>query len=376
MRKYNWFSDKRYLDRTDLQLIRSISSYEAEKAEGEVLDALLRIVRQLRRLRPMGDRAHRELWLPIEGHPRQWLKVVSDQIKDKHFLMLRLEEEHVVCLSDMSSIEGPGKGLAVDILPLLSHIERYVTDTVNWIGQDAASYNGYVNTYLNPAFRRGKIQRAKLEQYRSSSFLDVIDREAAIELLEEHAIPYLFPTMTLRVYRQMRRIAHEAIYGPQDGTDEEVLKPCCGMSEMAGYDLDKVEGFRMWANAVNGFHGMDVVYARLHLTPLETAQGTMLSLWTSSVLHMGNLIKVATALVEAGYPPVLPDADAILALLNGTDTVQIVHSPNDTFSRNGGIVTECELPSRAELGTKAYNALIREIQWEPLLQAELDSDAE
>ena len=81
MRKYNWFSDKRYLDRTDLQLIRSISSYEAEKAEGEVLDALLRIVRQLRRLRPMGDRAHRELWLPIEGHPRQWLKVVSDQIK-------------------------------------------------------------------------------------------------------------------------------------------------------------------------------------------------------------------------------------------------------------------------------------------------------
>ena len=361
-----WFTDKQFLDREDLNLIQNYSSLEMQEVSGEALEVLLRIEQLTRRLRPMGDDEQRWLWLPIPGKRRQWLQVVSSQYMDRHFLQLRLEEAYFLLLTNSKVMASERCQVwEANIVPLLTHIEEYLSETISWIERETDRYNGYIEQQLNPVFRTGLIPHSQLEAYCPSSYLNGFDLEAAVALFKNPPKPYVYQQLTLREYRKIRRIAHEAVYGSCGGSDDEVLRYSTGIREMLDFNLDDPEDLKRWENRIASFHGLDVVYARVHLVPRSTPGGTVLSLWTHTIGFITAMIQVALKLTEAGYPPQLGDAEMITSILERKDRIRITTHPS-YYLRSGDTYIEQQLPLKSELGTKRFNELVRSIQWDPI----------
>ena len=363
----NWKTEWNFLCKEELRLIRSRSSYEVSRVEGEALDTLLRVETLMRRLRPMGEDHLRYLWLPVMGKSTEWLLVASSQYEDHHYLQLRLQEEDILTVSNTSN-HMDGTPPMTDIDPLLSSIERYVGEVVRFIEKETDSYNQFVDKNLNPRLRTGLIPRKTWSKYCPDDLFSDIDKEAALSLFRNPSEPRVYPEITLRIYLGVRRVAHEAIYGPSEGTDQEVLGYSTGMHDLQGYDLDSPEDFERWRRTFHSLHGLDVVYARVHLTPRERDGGVSLSLSVSTVGHLPFYIKAALGLDRAGLTPILPDKEDILSLLEETDTLRITPHASYYLS-HGDTLTETKLPSRSEIGAKALGALVKEVSWEPLEKA-------
>ena len=136
------------------------------------------------------------------------------------------------------------------------------------------------------------------------------------------------------------------------------------MQELKRYDLDSPEDFQAWQGAVVGFHGLDVIYARVQLAPYEAPGGVGLALLGNCSIYLSEQVELAMGLTAAGYPPLLDGADRILTILQEQDLIKITPHPSYYLSR-GEALTEQRLPDRAELGTKAFNRLVKVIRWDP-----------
>lgn len=359
-----WKTYRRLLSRQDLRLIGQISSLEAVGVQGEALEVLLRIEQLLRRLRAVGDDERRMLWLPVEGQSVQWLRVVSSQYREDHYLQLRLDESSFLLLTSRKMQATRTVSGDDSLVPLLLRLEGYVSRVVELIEEDAVGYNQYVSCNLNPALRTGSIQRSVLNQFFPTGLFHDINREAALAWFSNPPEPCLFKEMTLRTYLKVRRIAHELIYGPLQGSDVEALSYQSGMQELKRYDLDSPEDFQAWQGAVVGFHGLDVIYARVQLAPYEAPGGVGLALYGNCSIYLSEQVELAMGLTAAGYPPLLDGAERILTILQEQDLIKITPHPSYYLSR-GEALTEQKLPDRAELGTKAFNRLVKAIRWDP-----------
>ena len=333
-------------------------------ATGEVL---LRIEALLRRLRSMGDDELRMVWLPVKGRTKEWLQVAFSEYEGRHFLQLRLQEAYIMSLSYDERKSEP-KTFALDNLTeMLTQIEGYLRAVVEGIEKDASGYNAYVEANLDPVCRKGYIPIRSFTAHCPLSVLEVDRKDEVLALLQDPPTPYKFDVMTLRTYRKIRRIAHEAVYGHMEGSDEEVLGLSSGIREMLSYDLDSPEAFEQWRKSYHYSHCFDVVYARVHLVPCQETDGVQLSLWTASGPYIPHFSKVLLGLTAAGYPPILGDVTHIQSILTETCRVRITSFPTHYMNRSDAPI-ECRLPFKSELGIKRYNELVRSVTWDPINQ--------
>ena len=134
-----WKTYRRLLSRQDLRLIGQISSLEAVGVQGEALEVLLRIEQLLRRLRAVGDDERRMLWLPVEGRSVQWLRVVSSQYREDHYLQLRLDESSFSLLTSRKMQATRTVSEDDSLASLLLRLEGYVSRVVELIGEVAVA---------------------------------------------------------------------------------------------------------------------------------------------------------------------------------------------------------------------------------------------
>ena len=315
----------------------------------------------------MGDDELRMVWLPVKGRTKEWLQVACSEYEGRHFLQLRLQEAYIMSLSYDERKSEP-ETFALDYLTeMLTQIEGYLRAVVEGIEKDASGYNAYVEANLDPVCRKGYIPIRTFSAYCPLSVLEVDRKDEVLALLQDPPTPYKFDVMTLRTYRKIRRIAHEAVYGHMEGSDEEVLGLSSGIREMLSYDLDSPEAFEQWRKSYHYSHCFDVVYARVHLVPNQETDGVQLSLWTASGPYIPHFSKVLLGLTAAGYPPILGDVTHIQSILTETCRVRITSFPTHYMNRSDAPI-ECRLPFKSELGIKRYNELVRSVTWDPINQ--------
>lgn len=370
-----FFKEHIALDHADLVCLQNCSSLEAQNVDAKEAEVLMRIVQLMRRLKPMGDDELRSVWLPVKSRRLYWLQVTSSEYQGCHFLKLRLQNAYHMLLYYSPNKTDRTADMPYNtemLLRLLTHLADCLALVVEGIEKDAAGYNAYVEDKLDPACRTGVIAKANLEPYCSLCHLEGIDKEKGLALLESPPAPYVFKEMTLRVYRKMRRIAHEAVFGEQKGDDADVLNCSPGVREMASYDLDSPDDFKKWEADRRIFHGLDVIYARVHLAPKLVDNGVELSLWTASVPFIEPFLKAALGLTAAGYPPRLEWASTVKRILSNDCGVRITPYPTH-YMGAGDTPVECSMPGKSELGTKRFNELARLVEWDPI-QAVLPSN--
>lgn len=351
------------------------------------LEVMLRIEKEMHRLKVMGDDERRTLWLEIHLPGRRyywgedkrdlngniWYWISTANYRGFHYL--RLGDNHHRCIDLRSlpyvgGVRKPGR-IYTDVREPLLRLEKYVKEIVDAVCVAPEKYNEYIEKNLPYSKRHGTIRRSVLNDI-CTLYRRVEDPEAEVELLENvRKCPLtVLEEMTLNTYMHYWRLAYVA-YRTHDDVepdsvdeyanwdDREVFRHSSKGYNIEEYDRDSQEDFIRWKDGNTLFHCLDVVYARIHLWPVREDD----DLWHFEITYnvcryFRDVLNIVRALYEQGIIIGINHwADDALAQLRGEDIVRISPCPNKYQE-------EISLPTVGDGVTrKMVNAIIRETMW-------------
>lgn len=390
---------------------------------GGLLERLVDIQRQFKRLAVMGDDEYRgfyievprptpeewgdaeELiasgeydsreafladWLAFNPMETRWFHVASTRYGDSRSLRVTDRKRTMFIITNCPACAdgAPDDAWFGDILTrLFDYLQRLIDVVV----ADLDRFNDYVAHNLPYQQRTGRIAQKELNRIVPNCKIEVEDKETAIKALEdsmhERSMP-LLETMTIRLYCTYYRIANEAyeayyrkrgasgrVYeDPQDVPEE--LRDVAYYKRMKFvdvetlYDIDSTEDFIRFATDHYGELGL----SRLNIfASNKRQQGWMIVVSNSYSANVGLAIEVATALYKAGVPLLIYDAERLLRILREEDWVRLIPSSFHNYMgyQEEGTVYElpwkyeCSDDSNSVLTKEQYQAIISLAEWHP-----------
>ncbi len=352
------------------------------------LEVMLRIEKEMHRLRGMGDDERRSLWIEIHLPGRRyywgedkrdrngniWYWISTGNYRGFHYMLLSDKHHKFIDLRSQPFVgdERNSEHRYTDVLNPLLRLEEYVRAIVDAVCADPGEYNDYVEANLPYWKRHGTIKRSVLNGI-CPLYRRVDDPDAEIELLENIRKSPLtvLEEMTLNVYMHYWRLAYVAYRTLNDfepdspdeyevESDREVFKYSSKGYNLDEYDLDSQEDFTKWEAANSSYHCFDVAYARIHLWPVREDDG----LWHFEISYnvggyFRDILNIVRALYEQGIiVGIRYWVDDALAQLREEDSVRISPCPNKYQE-------EISLPTVGDGVTrKMVNAIIRETVWD------------
>lgn len=331
-----------------------------------VSDACVEVIRRIhqtmKRLAPMGDDERRSLWFEVKGKKWEWYRISTSVYNEGHYLQIYgdIYDNHVLCNKDHGGAHPWYR--EDECLAVLSKLETYVVGLTDHILSDHAQYNAYVEKHLSHYRREGLIRRSILNSLMPDNRYNGIDTKRAIDIYEKQAPPTNFPEMTLGIYIRYWRIAFEAIHGVQPGDDIRVFWNSSKGDTLSGYNLDSVDDFKRWISDVSPYHGFDVVYARVHLFPVNENNSWHLHLSTCSYWNLYECLKIALGLTDAGLSVELGEVAHILGILKETDYVEITPYAY-RYMQGDNVGSQMTLPYADEIGKDTLKKIIENTEW-------------
>ena len=368
------------------------------------LAVMLRIEQTMQRLCPMGDDSIRWLWIEIKAPGKRnrledadkngnyWYELSTAYYKDFHYMVLRNRSWGWIGLQSADYIGAERKPNPVygNVEKPLLLLEKYVTAMVDWICENADSYNAYVESNLPYSKRHGRIRRADLNRicpiYRTFE-----SPEHVVSVLKRMKNIPLWTTekMTLRTYMHIWRIAYEA-YRTKDSFEPDKPMAYHGLTdesifishnskgrEIENYDLDSEEGYLAWDKDYSPYHCNDVAYAQIHLIPrknegydfdqdIPVAEGMWYFELSFSVYgYSQDVVNIFEALSDAGIGVLSYSAERLYKMASETDWVSISPVPNK-YTYDDEIGNEISLPSVSDdITEELVNEVISIVEWEP-----------
>ncbi len=328
-------------------------------------DVIRRIHEAMNRLAPMGDDERRSLWFEVRGKRWEWYRLTTATYNDCHYLYLTGDEydHHAICDKDNGNFHRCF--WEDDLHVVLSNVERYVARLIDNILTDTERYNAYVDKYLSHYRRSGLIKRSILNSLIPDDRYDGIDIPRIICMYENPSEPTQFTGMTLRHYIQYWRIAYEAVYGEQNGDDIDVFKHSSKGYVIEDYDIDSEADFKKWKAAVSSSHGFDVVYARVHMYPVNEDGNWHFYVSTHSYWNLDECLKAVVALLDAGISVELGEVAHILGILKKTDYVEITPYAY-RYMQGDNIGSQMRLPRADEIDKDTLKKIIANTEWKKI----------
>ena len=350
------------LTQSDICYLPDSRGLDVTVVSGKCADIIRSIHEAMGRLAPMGDDERRSLWLEVKGKRWEWYRLSVSTYNDCHYLYIfgDIHEHHV--FSDKEDCNSRHCFYEDELIEIFSKIEKYVVGLVDNILSAPEQYNFYVEKYLSYYRREGLIRRSILNSLIPDNSYDGIDIPRVINIYETLSEPTQFSEMTLRRYMHYWRIAYKAVFGKQSGDDIVVFRHSsegCGIKE---YNLDSEEDFKRWKVDVMPFHGFDVVYARVHLSPVYNNDHWHFYVGTSSYWNLDDCLKAVLGLSDAEISVELEEVDHILGILKETDYVEITPYAY-RYRQRDDIGSQMTLPYADEVGKNVVNKIIANTKW-------------
>ena len=390
---------------------------------GDILERLVEIQCQFKRLAVMGDDEYRgfyievsrptpeewgdagELiasgeydgreafladWLAFNPMETRWFHVASSQYGDSRSIRVtdRKRTRFIITNDSKCTDAEPDDTWCMENLTrLFDYLERMIDVIV----ANPDGFNDYVAHHLPYQQRTGRIAQKVFNRIVPNFKIEVEDREMAIKALEEsvhgHSAP-LLETMTIRKYCTYYRIAnevHEAYHrkrgfkgrihtDPQDVPEElrdvAYYKRKKFVDVMEMYDIDSPEDFMRFATDHYGELGL----SRLNIFASNDRQhGWMIVVSNSYSANVGLAIEVATALYKAGTPLLIYDAGKLLRILLEEDYVRLVPDSYHNYmgyQEEGSVYElpweyECTDDACSVLTKEQYQAIVYNAEWQP-----------
>ena len=353
------------LTQSDIRSLPECSRLEVISVRDKCGEAIGRIHKLMSRLSIMGDDDRRSLWFEVKGKKWEWYRITTAVYNDYHYLYVTGDtyDHHAFCdREDNNSNQWYNEEY---LLPKFLKLESYIKTLVEKIVSDPGQYNTYVDKYLSPYKRKGLIRRSILNTILPNHRMQGIDVRKAISIYEAQETPTQFTEMTLRQYMRYWRIAYEAVNGPKPGDDAEVFRHSSKGHEAKDYDLNSEEDFNEWMKAVSGYHGFDIVYARVHMYPRHVDGKWIFHLSTSSYWNLVQCLKAVLGLKNAGINVELGEVEHILGILKETDFVEVTPYAY-RYMQGKNVGSQLSLPYSDEIGKDALKRIIANTEWEKI----------
>lgn len=390
---------------------------------GDILERLVEIQCQFKRLAVMGDDEYRgfyievsrptpeewgdagELiasgeydgreafladWLAFNPMETRWFHVASSRYGDSRSIRVT-DRKHTNFIitnhSKCTDAEPDDTWCRENLTRLFDYLERMIDVIV----ANPDGFNDYVAHNLPYQQRIGRITQKEFNRIVPNFKIEVEDRETAIKALEDsvHGLSApLLETMTIRKYCAYYRIANEVYEAyhrkrglrerihtdPQDVPEElrDVVyykrKKFVDVTEM--YDIDNPEDFMRFATDHYGELGL----SRLNIfASNDRQQGWKIVVSNSYSANAGLAIEVATALYKAGVPLLIYDAEKLLRILLEEDYVRLVPDSYHNYmgyQEEGSVYElpweyECSDDSNSVLTKEQYQAIVSLAEWQP-----------
>ena len=377
---------------------------------GDILERLVEIQCQFKRLAVMGDDEYRgfyievprptpeewgyteELitsgeydsreafladWLAFNPMETRWFHVASSRYGDSRSIRVTDRKYTRFIITNCpkcTDAEPDDTWCRENLTRFFDYLQRMIDVVV----ANPDGFNDYVAHNLPYQQRTGRIAQKEFNRIVPKFKIEVEDRETAIKALEDsvhgHSAP-LFETMTIRKYCTYYRIANEVYEAyhrkrgfrgrihtdPQDVPEElrDVVyykrKKFVDVTEM--YDIDSPEDFMRFATDHYGELGL----SRLNIfASHDRQQGWKIVVSNSYSANAGLAIEVATALYKAGAPLLIYDAEKLLRILLEEDYVRLVPDSYHNYMGYQEEATVYELPWEYECSDDANSVLTKE----------------
>lgn len=376
--------------------------FEGYIVDDASLEVMLRIEKEMHRLKVMGDDQRRTLWIEIylpgqsfdwdedrkDRNGNIWYWVSSTTYKNFHSLTLCDRCSKIVDLRNQPcTTRGREEAESfTDVLKPLLRLEKYIRDIVDAICASPAAYNDYVANNLPYWKKTGSIPRSVLNRI-CSLYRSTDNPESEIEMIETvcRSPVTTFDEMTLDTYMHYWRLAYLANStrkdsGPngrdpfKDISDKEFFGRSSTGNNLEDYKLDSQEDFLRWKDASYPYHCFDIVYARVSLFPRRDNTGKWhFEIYYNISYFFNDVLRITRGLFNLGIVLDISHwAEDALEQLREEDVVGVSPRPNKYRE-------EIEIPWVGDgITRKMVNAIIRATTWdkaEEVLPAE-EADVE
>lgn len=287
-------------------------------AAGRAKEWLARVQQQFARLAPMGEDELRHFWLPVPqegGSVHRWYDFCCYVVEGQPILRI-IDRRGFLCEVDGCDI---GQGRRLEDADFLKRTYNMVRECVDWIAENPAAFNEFVERNLPHRYRIGRIPRSTLNALAPEFRIRVADRAFTIGMLEKslEESPQLLSTMTIRTFCRYYRVALEVFRRlPHDAsvsdTDFYQRNHFCHIPE--GADLDSEGDFRKFAFD----HYGELGFSRINVCawqPHGPGNGWCLHAATSYSAYVEDFLEVAAALYRTGVPLQIGDARKLLDIV-------------------------------------------------------------
>ena len=250
----------------------------------------------------------------------------------------------------------------------LTRLFDYLERMIDVIVANPDGFNDYVAHNLPYQQRIGRITQKEFNRIVPNFKIEVEDRETAIKAY------YRIANEVYEAYHRKRGLRERIHTDPQDVPEElrDVVyykrKKFVDVTEM--YDIDNPEDFMRFATDHYGELGL----SRLNIfASNDRQQGWKIVVSNSYSANAGLAIEVATALYKAGVPLLIYDAEKLLRILLEEDYVRLVPDSYHNYmgyQEEGSVYElpweyECSDDSNSVLTKEQYQAIVSLAEWQP-----------
>lgn len=391
--------------------------------DNDTLEILVKLQEQFARLEEMGDDEYRGFYIELprptpeewgdckasiaEGeyesmeeylqdwelsNPREtvWYHVSSARYKEKRTIQFTDRKHSYFIIANYSQyINRVGNNFPNEWQrDFLAKLALYFHKLIDAIIQDPKGFNDYVANHLPYQQRDGRIARKEFNRIEPRFKIEVEDETMAIKALEDSVCKNFgrpLDTMTIRLYCQYYRIAHEAYdryFERFDTTRKKRAIPngmplelqdvayynmvkFCDLQDK--YDLDSETDFNKFASNHYGELGL----SRLNILASNfDSPGWRIIVSNSYSAYVDVAVEVATALYKSGVPLEIHDADKLLRIPKEEDHVKLIPYTFHDYMGHHEEGTVYQLPWEHECMNSEENVLSLEQYHEIISLAE------
>jgi hypothetical protein len=226
---------------------------------------------------------------------------------------------------------------------------------------DIDKYNEEIKENLPYENQEGKISHKKLNKITDVFKYDM--PEGFIDLIDNNS-PKGYDEMTLNIYGDLwgraYKTTHPDVYKDMDPID--IFRTEERMYGQDDYEMDTQEGFNMWLNDRQHFHGCDVIYARVSLWVDKRDDKYIVRLvccgepWMQFFINIFNELKNDVEIEKRMYHDILTNDDII--------TISPSYTYYFTYSRSPK--KEYITASLNVFPEECVNDIIKNIEWEDI----------
>lgn len=314
----------------------------------------------------------RTLWIDTEYG---WYRLKTGYYEEDNYQWLQLSnlEGYSSLLANKSNNYNNHYVEDYDCTNALMELNAYIIDVLNKYKDCPNEYDNYVNRYVPYSKHIGYIKR--------SDFVDIFGDEKFKDIDKEKIINYLnsdheynIDHFNMNMYSKLWSEGYKTHTNVDENDSWKIFKHNLESYKWGEMDdMTSEKDFFDWVHKVEHHHGLQVIYARIGLTPYIKGNKRIMLFSCHHSMYIHDFFKMIEHYIDIDAPITVHDKDMWINILNNDDMIKVGPNPflymkyDDSDNKQ---YTEIWYPG--EISGEQKRKFNKIVKWDPLYKLELE----